>query len=89
MYDSASMRQLADIDLGREPAPDETSICKFRHLLERHELGRSIFEAMHDHFEACAVQIATGTIVDVTIVGAPSSTKNKAGARDPGMHQTR
>ena len=89
MYDSASMRQFAGIDLGREPAPDETTICKFRHLLEQHELGRRIFEAVHDHLEARGVQVATGTIVDATIISAPSSTKNKAGARDPDMHQTR
>ena len=89
MYDSASMRQFVGIDRGREPAPDETTICKFRHLLERHELGRRIFEAVHDHLEACGVQVATGTIVDATIISAPSSTKNKAGARDPEMHQTR
>jgi IS5 family transposase len=89
MYDSASMRQFVGIDLGREPAPDETTICKFRHLLERHELGRRIFEAVHDHLEACGVRVATGTIVDATIISAPSSTKNKAAARDPEMHQTR
>src|SRR5580692_7762796 len=85
MYDSASMRQFVGIDLGREPAPDETTICKFRHLLERHELGRRIFEAVHDHLEACGVRVATGTIVDATIISAPSSTKNKAAARDPEM----
>jgi IS5 family transposase len=66
MYDLVSIHRFAGIDLGREPPPDETTTCKFRHLLEQHELGRRIFEVVHDHFEACGVQVATGTIVDAT-----------------------
>lgn len=89
LYESASMREFAGIDLGREPAPDETTVCKFRHLLERHELGRALFEQVHEHLEARGVTITTGTIVDATIISAPSSTKNSAKARDPEMHQTR
>ena len=89
LYDSLTMRRFAGIDLGREPVPDETTICKFRHLLETHDLGRRIFEQVHVHLEAHGVRIATGTIVDATIISAPSSTKNAAQARDPDMHQTR
>jgi IS5 family transposase len=89
LYESASMRGFAGIDLGREPAPDETTILNFRHLLERHDLGRAIFERVHVHLEARGVRIANGTIVDATIINAPSSTKNAAKARDPDMHQTR
>jgi IS5 family transposase len=89
LYESLSMRRFAGIDLGREPVPDETTICKFRHLLERHDLGRRIFEAVHEHLEARGVKVSTGTIVDATIISAPSSTKNAAKERDPDMHQTR
>jgi IS5 family transposase len=89
LYESQSMRRFAGIDLGREPVPNETTICKFRHLLERHDLGRKLFEAVHEHLEARGVGVATGTIVDATITDAPSSTKNRAKARDPEMHQTR
>lgn len=89
LYESQSMRRFAGIDLGREPVPDETTICKFRHLLERHDLCRKLFEVVHEHLSARGVRVATGTIVDATIIDAPSSTKNKAKARDPEMHQTR
>lgn len=89
LYDSTAMRRFAGIDLGREAVPDETTICKFRHLLERHDLGRRLFEAVHQHLQARGVRVATGTIVDATIINAPSSTKNRDKARDPDMHQTR
>lgn len=89
LYDSASMRRFAGIDLGREPVPDETTVCKFRHLLEQHDLGRRLFEQVHVHLEARGLKVATRTIVDATIIQAPSSTKNAAKARDPEMHQTR
>ncbi len=71
LYDSASMRRFVGIDLGPEPAPDETTVCKFRHL--------------YDH----GLKLSQGTIVDATILGAASSTKNRDKARDPEMHQTR
>lgn len=64
-------------------------MCKFRHLLEQHELGRRLFEEGHMHLEACGLKVSKGTIVDATIISAPSSTKNAAKARDPEMHQTR
>ena len=89
LYDSQAMRRFAGIDLGREAVPDETTICKFRHLLERHDLGSRLFEAVHRHLEARGVRVATGTIVDASIINAPSSTKNKDRTRDPEMHQTR
>lgn len=89
MYDSASMRRFAGVDLGREPAPDETTVCKFRHLLENHDFGRKLFEMVHTHLEAHGIEVSTGTIVDATIIAAPSSTKNALKQRDPDMHQTR
>lgn len=89
LYDSNAMRQFVGIDLGREAAPDETTVCRFRHLLEEHDLGRAIFEQVHRHLEAQGLKVTTGTIVDATILSAPSSTKNKKQARDPDMHQTK
>jgi IS5 family transposase len=83
------MRRFVGIDLGREPVPDETTLCKFRHLLETHQLGKALFEQVHRHLEAQGIRISRGTIVDATIINAPSSTKNAAGERDPDMHQTR
>jgi IS5 family transposase len=89
LYDSLAMRRFAGIDLGREPVPDETTICKFRHLLERHELGSALFEQVHAYLEEHGLKLSRGTIVDATIIHAPSSTKNAAQARDPEMHQTK
>src|SRR6266851_186946 len=83
LYDSAGMRQFVGIDLGREPVPDETTVCKFRHLLEEHHLGRQMFEQVARHLQAQGLKVASGTIVDETIINAPSSTKNAAGTRDP------
>jgi IS5 family transposase len=88
LYDSASMRSFVGIDLGVEGAPDETTVCKFRHLLERNQLGKTLLQAVNDHLRRSGIKIAKGTIVDATIIGAPSSTKNKEGKRDPEMHQT-
>lgn len=89
LYDSAVMRHFAGIDLGNEPVPDETTVCKFRHLLERHDLGARIFERVNEHLQRKGMRISAGTIVDATILSAPSSTKNARGERDPEMHQTR
>jgi len=89
LYDSSTMRDFAGLDLGREPAPDETTICRFRHLLEAHDLGRRLFEEVHRHLEANGLKVSTGAIVDATIIHAPSSTKNAGQARDPDMRQTR
>jgi len=89
LYDSSAMRAFVSIDLGREPVPDETTVCKFRHLLESHELGRALFEQVARHLQARGLKVAGGTIVDATIISAPSSTKNQSGERDPEMKQTR
>jgi transposase, IS5 family len=89
LYDSLAMRRFVGIDLGREPVPDETTVCRFRHLLEAHDLGRRLFEEVHEHLEAKGLKVSTGTIVDATIISAPSSTKNADQARDPDMHQTK
>lgn len=88
LYDSASMRSFAGIDLGVEPAPDETTVCKFRHRLEKHGLGKTIFKAVNTYLKENGLKVSTGTIVDATIISAPSSTKNSSGQRDPEMHQT-
>ncbi len=89
LYDSAGMRQFVGIDLGREPVPDETTVCKFRHLLEEYELGERLFERVGEHLQQKGLRLSTGTIVDATIINAPSSTKNARQERYPEMHQTR
>ena len=89
LYDSGVMRQFAAIDLGREPVPDETTVCKFRHLLEEHGMGAQILHTVNLHLQSKGVKIATGTIVDATIIHAPSSTKNREQKRDEEMHQTK
>jgi transposase, IS5 family len=80
---------LARIDLGEARVPDETTICKFRHLLEKHDLGKKLFAEVNRYLADCAITISGGTIVDATIIHAPSSTKNQDGERDPEMHQTK
>lgn len=88
LYDSAAMRAFVGIDLGVEAAPDETTVCKFRHLLEKHKLGKKLLSAVNEYLRRSGIKITNGTIVDATIISAPSSTKNKDGTRDPEMHQT-
>ena len=89
LYDSAVMRQFVGIDLGHEPVPDETTACKLRHLLEEHQLGEQILGTVNLHLQAQGVRITRGTIVDATILHAPSSTKNREQQRDPEMHQSK
>ncbi|MDO8176834.1 MAG: IS5 family transposase [Undibacterium sp.] len=89
LYESISMREFVGIDLGLESAPDETTVCKFRHLLEKHELGRRVFEEVGRHLQGKGMKVSGGTIVDATIIAAPSSTKNSSGERDPEMRQTK
>ncbi len=89
LYNSLAMCRFVGIDLGREPVPDETTMCRFRHLLEAHDLGRALFDEVQRHLARNGLRIATGTIVDATIIGAPSSTKNAAKPRDPEMRQTK
>jgi transposase, IS5 family len=82
LYDSLAMRRFVGIDLGREPVPDETTMCRFRHLLEEHDLGRLLDEVQR-HLAENGLKVATGTIVDATIISAPSSTKNAAKVEHP------
>ena len=89
LYDSPVLRQFVGIDLGRAPVPDESTILGFRHLLEKHELGGAMLNAVNHYLESRGMRITTGTIVDATIIHAPWSTKNRSGERDPEMHQTR
>ena len=89
LYDSAALRRFAGVDLGRAPAPDETTILNFRHLLEEHDLCGAMLDAVNLYLDSRGIRIGTGTIVDASIIHAPSSTKNSSGTRDPEMHQTR
>jgi IS5 family transposase len=89
LYDSRAMREFVGIDLGHEPVPDETMILKFRHLLEREELGPKILACMNGYLAERDFKVTTGTIVDATIIAALSSTKNRDGQRDPEMRQTK
>ena len=85
LYDSQSMCRFAGLDLSEEPAPDETTLCKFRHLLERHGLGEAILRCVLEHLEAHGLKVGLGTIVDATVISAPQSLKNKDKKRDPQM----
>ena len=89
IYDSESMRRFARVELGDDKIPDESTILRFRHLLEKHRLSEAIFEAVKDLLEERRLLLRAGTIVDATIIAAPSSTKNATGTRDPEMKQTR
>jgi transposase, IS5 family len=89
LYESPVVRRFAGVDLGRAPAPDETTILQFRHRLERHDLGGAMLERVNQYLESRGIRINRSTIVDATIIHAPSSTKNGSGERDPEMHQTR
>jgi IS5 family transposase len=89
LYDSASLRRFVGIDLGREPVPDATTLLKFRRLLNDNKLGEALFAQVGQELQARGFKLNTGTIVDATIIEAPSSTKNADRARDPEMHQTR
>src|SRR5689334_20266803 len=89
IYDSESMRRFARVELGDEVVPDESTILRFRHLLEQHGLTHGIFDAVADLLEERRLLLRSGTIVDATIIAAPSSTKNASASRDPEMKQTR
>jgi IS5 family transposase len=89
IYDSEAMRRFARVELGDDVVPDETTILRFRHLLEQHRLTAAIFDAVKELLTAKRLLLQSGTIVDATIIAAPSSTKNAAQARDPEMKQTR
>lgn len=89
LYDSEAMRRFAGIELGDDRIPDETTILNFRHLLERHGLTEALFAAVNAHLADKGITLRAGTLVDATIIDAPSSTKNKARARDPEMSSTK
>ncbi len=89
LYDIESLRRFADIDIETDVIPDETTILNFRHLLERHELTKKIFEKTQRFLSEKGLLLREGTIVDATIINAPSSTKNKYKARDQEMRQTK
>ena len=88
LYEIASLRNFAGLKLS-EPIPDETTILNFRHLLEEHELAEDILKAVNAHLARKGRLLRRGSIVDATIMAAPSSTKNAEGERDPEMHQTK
>jgi IS5 family transposase len=89
LLDSTALRRFVGIDLGRERVPDGTTLLKFRRLLEDNDLGEQLFASVGQVLQARGLKVGTGTIVDATIIGAPSSTKNADKQRDPEMHQTR
>jgi IS5 family transposase len=89
LYDSESMRRFAGIELSDDAIPDETTILRFRHLLEKHYLTQAIFAQIRTLLEQKRLLLKSGTIVDATIIEAPPSTKNAEQARDPEMHQTK
>ncbi len=88
LYDSTAMREFVGIDLGREAAPDETTVCKFRKLLVKQRLGKALLKGVNEHLRRQGIKLSNGTIVDATIISAPSSTKNGDGQRDPEMGHT-
>ena len=89
LYDIQSMRQFAGFDLGRDAIPDETTILNFRHLLERHDLTKALFEAVTKHLKEHGALLRGGTIMDATLIAASPSTKNKEHKRDPEMSQSK
>lgn len=89
LYDIASLRHFAGIDLGCEAVPDATTMLKFRRLLEKHNLNEQLFAEVGRLLQGSGMTLKTGTIVDATIIAAPSSTKNVEKKRDPEMHQTK
>ena len=89
LYDSQAIRRFVGIDLSRQSAPDATTLLKFRHLLEAHQLTAAIFSAINAHLAEHGLFMRAGTIVDATLIAAPPSTKNKDGKRDGEMHQAK
>lgn len=89
IYDSQAIRRFVGIDLGREAAPDATTLLKFRRLLEEKALTDAIFNAINAHLAEKGLFLRQGTVVDATIIAAPPSTKNRSGERDPQMHQAK
>jgi IS5 family transposase len=89
IYDSYAMRRFMGLDFALEQVPDATTLLHFRHRLEKHRLGEKLFAAQNQIFDAQGWIMRGGSIVDATIIAAPSSTKNATGTRDPEMYQTK
>ncbi len=89
VYDSYAMRRFMGLDFAVEQVPDATTLLHFRHLMEKHKLGEKLFDAQNQIFTEQGWIMRGGSIVDATIIAAPSSTKNASGERDPEMHQTK
>jgi IS5 family transposase len=89
LHDTPLFREFAKIDQGVARLPDETTILRFRHLLERHNLAPDMLRLVNDILGAKGLMLRTGTVVDATLIAAPSSTKNADGERDPEMHQAK
>ena len=89
LYDSQALRDFVGVDLSRESVPDATTLLKFRHLLQTNDLTQALFGEINAHLGERGLLMRAGTIVDATIIAAPSSTKNAKGERDPEMHQTK
>ena len=89
LHDIPLYREFARLDVGITRLPDESTILRFRHLLEAHNLGPQILAAVNAVLSQRGLLLKTGTVVDATLIAAPSSTKNSTGARDPEMHQTK
>ena len=88
LYESDPVRRFVGLELS-SPLPDETTILNFRRLLEKYKLGQGLLDEINAHLGSHGLKLGEGTIVDATITPAPSSTKNRAGERDPEMHQTK
>lgn len=89
LYDMESMRRFAHLDLTSDSIPDESSILNFRRMIEDHNLGKAIFEKINAYLVDKGIRVSKGSMVDATIINAPSSTQNQAGKRDPEMRSTR
>ena len=89
IYDSYAMRKFMGIDFMTETVPDATTLLKFRHLLEEHDLGKALFDEIKDALDKSGLIMHGGSIVDASLIAAPSSTKNREGKRDPEMHQSK
>jgi len=88
LLERSALRRCVGIDLGREQVPDATTLLKFRRLLDKRDLGAALFAKVGEVLQVNGLKVGTGTIVDATIIGAPSSTKNAQGKRDPEMRST-
>ena len=88
LHDTPLLREFAALSWDTR-LPDESTILRFRHMLEKHKLARQMFELVNDRLRAQGLLLKAGTVVDATLIAAPSSTKNASGERDPEMHQTK